>query len=45
MGVARCGLLAGPFCCAGDDGQTPATIVMAIGIDAHDLQAPAGRNP
>jgi hypothetical protein len=38
--VARCGLLAGAFCCAGDDGQTPATIAMAIGIDAHDFQAP-----
>ena len=38
--VARCALLAGAFCCAGDDGQTPATIAMGIGIDAHDLQAP-----
>jgi hypothetical protein len=43
--VARCGLVAGAFCCAGDDGQTPATIAMAIGIDAHDFQDPACRNP
>ena len=40
FGLTRCGLLAGAFCCAGDDGQTPATIAMAIGIDAHDFQAP-----
>jgi hypothetical protein len=38
--VALCALIVGAFCYAGDDGQTPATMAMGIGIDAHDLQAP-----